>query len=493
MARIALAAGLLCSTLVMTHSPDARACGGCFHPPTPPTQNASVITDHRMALAVSPAQTVLWDQVRYSGDPQEFAWVLPVGQAAYIELARDEWLSALDAVSAPTISPPPLPARCGSYGNASGGSGFGCGASSAPNTYYGGSDASINTQFDSGDGVQVVSQNVVGPYLAVHLRSTSGEAITTWLIDNGFEIPQSVQPILDAYTNQGFDFIALKLAPSVGVQAMQPVRIVTPGADPTLPLRMVAAGIGSSVGLTLYVIGEGRYDSANFANATIDPTKILWDPTAVRSNYSDLFAAATSGSSTWVTEYSGPPGTLSQLYKASCLSKPEVAVACADDGGADASPEASVDDAASEASADDAASEASTDDGGADAQASDASDASTCVTYVSACSLFTDWDIATNGLSPYDVRVTRLRTTLPSTALTVDLKLEAASSQATVTQSFTATGYTQPGYDPCPPPPGYQSKAGCGCDTAGQGPAVVSTSLGMIALLSLARRRRRSR
>jgi MYXO-CTERM domain-containing protein len=88
--------------------------------------------------------------------------------------------------------------------------------------------------------------------------------------------------------------------------------------------------------------------------------------------------------------------------------------------------------------------------------------------------------------------VTRLRTVLPSTALDVDLKLEASSTQTNVSNQFQAVGYTQADYDPCPSVTA-NTKEGCGCDTAGQNRAVVSTSLGVIALLSLARRRRRAR
>ena len=47
---------------------DARACGGCFHPPT---ETDSVITDHRMVLTVSSTQTTLYDQIRYQGNPAD--------------------------------------------------------------------------------------------------------------------------------------------------------------------------------------------------------------------------------------------------------------------------------------------------------------------------------------------------------------------------------------------------------------------------------------
>jgi len=71
----------------------AHACGGCFHSET--DTNTSFVTDHRMAISISTKQTVLWDQVKYTGDPSEFAWVLPVSAGARVELARDEWDEAV--------------------------------------------------------------------------------------------------------------------------------------------------------------------------------------------------------------------------------------------------------------------------------------------------------------------------------------------------------------------------------------------------------------
>jgi hypothetical protein len=156
--------------------------------------------------------------------------------------------------------------------------------------------------------VQVVSQSVVGPYDAVTVRSSQGEALGDWLRANGYEVPVTIQPTIDAFTNEGFDFIALKLRPGEGVQAMQPVRVVTAGADPSLPLRMVAAGVGPNVGIELFVLSEGRYHLQNFPEATIDFTKLEWDPHNNISNYETLATAAlqASGGSAWLTESSGP-------------------------------------------------------------------------------------------------------------------------------------------------------------------------------------------
>ena len=59
---------------------DTRACGGCFHEPAVD----AVVTGHRMAFAVSEGRTVLWDQIQYTGNPEDFGWVLPVEPGATI-------------------------------------------------------------------------------------------------------------------------------------------------------------------------------------------------------------------------------------------------------------------------------------------------------------------------------------------------------------------------------------------------------------------------
>jgi hypothetical protein len=42
---------------------DAKACGGCFHEPQPPTQIGTVVTDHRMIFSISSLQTTLYDEI----------------------------------------------------------------------------------------------------------------------------------------------------------------------------------------------------------------------------------------------------------------------------------------------------------------------------------------------------------------------------------------------------------------------------------------------
>ena len=61
--RMAITLGLLtvAATFLAIES-DASACGGCFTP----TENPTVVTDHRMILTVSKEQSTLYDQIKFS-------------------------------------------------------------------------------------------------------------------------------------------------------------------------------------------------------------------------------------------------------------------------------------------------------------------------------------------------------------------------------------------------------------------------------------------
>ncbi len=524
-------AGAALALGVMADVRDATACGGCFHPTA--EQGVSVITDHRMVLKVSPAETILWDQVQYSGSPREFAWVLPVHAGAKIELSRDEWIAALDAATQATVLGPDVTCAStftpsqgssqtssGATTPSSGGGGGGCasGTSDSASVPIPHTSAetpppppSDGTSFLGNTDVSVTAQSVIGPYQAVTIHSTDGKGVGPWLTENGFAIPANVQPIIDAYTSGGFDFIALRLRPDASVRAMRPVRVVTPGADATMPLRMVAAGAGAHVGLTLWVISEGRYHAQNFSDAPLDWAQLKWIGAENRSNLRDLTAdaLASNGGRVWLTEAAmkssttapasfGPNPSLYDAYTQQCLYRGSRSEPCdptalppadgAPDGGADAGDDASADDA------------------GADGGAADAGATQTCTKVVSGCDGYDDLDVATRDLHPSDIWVTRLRADLPVTALDVDLRLEATSEQKALSPAHKTTQFTDPRFSPCPQgttsssggsrssPSSAPEESGCTCRTSGLrddlGSAFV-IAIGALGASLVTRRRRR--
>ncbi|MDB4993407.1 MAG: hypothetical protein JWM74_839 [Myxococcaceae bacterium] len=268
-------AGALAAVATYATEQEAQACGGCFAPP----ENNTVVTDHRMILSISPQQTTLYDQIRYQGSPSSFAWVLPINGAATVGLSADVVFSTLDQqtaiqVVAPPINCPAPPSDCGRGG-------------------FGAAPSNDSTSADAGvGGVTVTKQETVGPYETVQLKvdATTPDALNTWLNDHGYAIPPDVQTIINQYVAEKYQFLAMKLVPGATVQAMRPVRITTLGASPVLPLRMVTAGTGATVGVSLWVIGDGRWEPTNFPTFHIETSELVWDWTKGASNFKDLRA-----------------------------------------------------------------------------------------------------------------------------------------------------------------------------------------------------------
>src|SRR6202034_4519891 len=101
----------------------------------------------------------------------------------------------------------------------------------------------------------------------------------------GYSLAASEEPVVAAYVAEGFDFLAMKLVPGQGVNAMRPVRVTTTGAGVTLPLRMVSVGTGATTGVTLWVIGDARWEPSNFPTFTIADSELDWDWATESSNY----------------------------------------------------------------------------------------------------------------------------------------------------------------------------------------------------------------
>ncbi|MDI1478404.1 DUF2330 domain-containing protein [Polyangium sp. y55x31] len=294
-----LATLLACAPLAALLAPsDAHACGGCVVPPMVNT----IVNAHRMALSVSPKQTVLWDQIRYDGAPESWGWLLPVKPGAVIEISTDAWFETLDAATSTTVFAPPI--------NCNNGPDFDCGC--AMSDLASGSGGELGP---GGGGVTVVHRGTVGPFETVTLSTETPGVLDDWLTTAGYTIPPETAPVIDAYIEEGFDFIALRLQPDKGVNDMKPVRVVQPGISPTLPLRMVAIGTGANVDITLFLITEGRWGAKNFANALIPADLVSWDFATNASNYATLRekTLAANDGATWITTFAKPRALLAPI------------------------------------------------------------------------------------------------------------------------------------------------------------------------------------
>jgi hypothetical protein len=418
---------LLSLAAAFTPARPVAACGGCFH--SSMEANPSMVVGHRMALSISAQRTVLWDQVKYTGSPEDFAWVLPVGPGAVLELSNDAWFESLEAVTATRVMSRAV--VCDNGQTIQQVDSGGCGSSTAPSNLAGGETDPEATRRQGDDpNVAVTHQATVGPYETVTLKAGDAVSLQNWLKNHSYVIPADIAPVLQAYVDEGSEFLALRLAPGNGVSQMQPVRVVTPGASPVLPLRMVAAGTGASVSLVLYVVGEGRYKTQNFPETLVSPASLAWDWTAQQSNYSELRDAALSAGAgdAWLTSFSRAAALTTKItaadgqlatYAAGSGSYDNLAdlyfAQAAENDGA-LTPCSVGSNAASKSVVLEACAMAGCSGGQIEASAL-------------ACDGYDDLAAATIGLHPADVWVTRLEAELPREALAKDLVLGAHMAQ----------------------------------------------------------------
>jgi hypothetical protein len=380
---------------------DAAACGGCFTTPPPPNQTASDITDERMLLSLSPTQTTLYDQISYAGNPASFAWVLPTHGPVTVALSADVLFDSIDALTATTIVPPPQPA-CPTPTGCNQAGGCGLTSSESASSFAGGASAE-----DGGAMVTVTKQQNVGPYETVQLQSTDATALEDWLGQNGFDVPADVQPVIDAYVTEGFDFLAMKLLPGEGVQSMRPVRVTMPGASFALPLRMAAVGTGATVGITIWVVSDGRYEPQNFPFFHIEDSELVWDWSTSLSNYTTLRTQheAALGGKGWEIESS--LALNEQLVDGVILSGGQYSAA----GGVPSGPPSDASEDYLPVEGGDAG-----EDGGITMTADQVREADMTTLFV--------------GMSGPNVRITRMRSDISHAAMTTDFVLQASADQS---------------------------------------------------------------
>ena len=471
---------VLAATMVGLEARDASACGGCFHPPT---LTVSDITDERMLLSVSPVQSTLYDQIRYSGSPTSFAWVLPIHGTVSVGLSADVLFDSIDSLTGTQITPPP--SSCPPPPNCSGGVGCG-GVSSSPQSEDFASGSASGTP-----PVTVTKQQNVGPYDTVQLHATDSSALAGWLAQNGFNIPVDAQPVIDAYVAEGFDFLAMKLLPDQGVQAMRPVRVTTPGASLSLPLRMASVGTGATVGITIWVVADGRYEPQNFPFFHIEDSALIWDWKQSSSNYTLLRSQNETALAHRGWEIESSIDLNEQVISNLILSggQPYSGGTALSDPGLDYLPETT----------------SSPGDAGADAEGGTAADAG--VTMTAAEVRAADISALFVGLTGPTVRVTRVRSDIAHTAMTADLLFRASTDQSelsnvrTVTQSINETCTIYNGCNAAgqgtPEQAKASQKSGCAASTqAAVGASAGSGAFAGLAALLLARTlygRRRAR
>jgi hypothetical protein len=261
----------------------AAACGGIFTADANTEQSAE-----RMIYAVGPGQVTLYEQITYTGSPQNFAWVLPVPAVPQVSLVSTDLFRDLDNQTAPDIYTQPSPSCFGNL------------AASAP--------------VGSAEGVTVDDSGTVGPYDYDVINSTNAKALTDWLTSNSYKIPAASASEIQIYTGQHMYFLAMRLRGAAGVNNMTPVKISYPSTQQqiTIPLRMATPMSQQRLNVTLWIFGQSRFLPQNYTSVQLSDSQLSTDADPM-GDYSTLVGQAVdaAGGRGFVTDYAQPTSQIS--------------------------------------------------------------------------------------------------------------------------------------------------------------------------------------
>jgi hypothetical protein len=290
----------------------------------------------QVVLARQGTRTTLTLSPDYTGDPTEFAMLIPVPQVLEEGDVRTVDASVVARV-AQFGAPRLVGYSCanlhgwdsgwghygGSDGDSSGGCGRGCGANSKDGSGDTG-DSRRNT--DTGadeDGeawdVAVESEFAVGSYEIVTLSADDAADLLGWLGDNGYVVSADAESMLQDYLDQGVFFIAAKVsldAAGAG-EGLPPLQFAYESELLSLPMKLGTLNSPGEQDVLVHVLGDngsGRAGISNYPELALTD-ECMWAEEAaetftafVERSFDADFAAADAGAA-WAVEHAWSPSS----------------------------------------------------------------------------------------------------------------------------------------------------------------------------------------
>jgi hypothetical protein len=103
--------------------------------------------------------------------------------------------------------------------------------------------------------VEVIGREEIGGYDVARLEAGNAAALDRWLADNDYELPPGAAPILDEYVDEGWRFVAIRLA-SQAEGRLKPLSVSFPTTEAVYPMRLDQLADGP-INITLFTLADG--------------------------------------------------------------------------------------------------------------------------------------------------------------------------------------------------------------------------------------------
>ncbi|MEB3196035.1 MAG: DUF2330 domain-containing protein [Candidatus Sericytochromatia bacterium] len=278
-----LAAACLSVLPLAISVPPAHACGGLFCQRIPVEQ-----AGERIIFAFDGQQVTTHVQIQYQGAAKDFSWIVPTPTKPTLRVGSEQLFQMLRDATQPRfqVNITKTLGECDETMMMT----RGAVAARAPAPA-----APVN----------VVSEAPVGPFDTAVLQANDSSALKSWLTDNGYVLPEKIDPLLDPYVAGKYYFIALKLRKDREVGDMQPIAFTYAATKPGIPIRLTGVAATPDMGVYVWLFAQHRAVPDNFKHAEINEARIDW--TSGGGNYSEVVTEAMNeaGGQAFVTDYAG--------------------------------------------------------------------------------------------------------------------------------------------------------------------------------------------
>ncbi|MCA9627300.1 MAG: DUF2330 domain-containing protein [Myxococcales bacterium] len=288
----------------------AAACGGTFCDNPGPTQPAMPVdqTGENVVFVMRDGQVEAHIQIQYSGDPERFAWLVPVPVTPELEVGSQQLFVNLLNATVPSFSLTTRVDGCGGGGFSSSSS-SGCGMSAASDDSGSAAGGTQDGFEDTDSDAEVVARREkVGVFDVSILEGASPDDVATWLSDNGYLGDDQAPPILQDYAERNYVFVAVKLRSGAGVSEIHPLVIRYPGTEPCVPLKLTAIAASEDMDVRAFFLGDRRVVPTNFKHVELNQLQLDW--LSFGSNYRTVVSRAVdspvANGRAFITEYAGP-------------------------------------------------------------------------------------------------------------------------------------------------------------------------------------------
>jgi hypothetical protein len=289
-------------SLMALIGPEAHACGGfACNAGRPVLQNAE-----RIVFGLEPErnEVEMHVQITYSGPAEDFSWIVPVPADPELAITSSAMFTRLAQATQPRFN-----LNLVDEGKCRDGRGIGLGMSQEMALAAPMADSTA----ESG-GVEVVDQEVVGPYESVTLQASSTEGLLAWLEENGYDIPDTMEPALAPYVADDAYFVALKLQKNMDAGDLAPLALRYEAGKAMVPVQLTSISATPDMRMEAYVLSDTRAVPESYYHVQINEAAIDW--WTAGSNYNDVItqAANEAGGHAFATDFYGPANDVNKFW-----------------------------------------------------------------------------------------------------------------------------------------------------------------------------------